>query len=246
MKANDQSNSLMDLRITNDSGPSVPLDDNSGDFGSANVKVYFRDQIDVLCRIIRRFPVVIGCVAWLTSKNVLRALADVPNCQIVVQKEDFLRPDRTGDGNDWHALLRSMYQELRFTIDRYSIVGKVHMMSCCGDPTIDAVRCVGNHNAEKNPAWPRMHNKFLVFGDIAERANREYGDYPSHTIHPKAVWTGSLNLSETAAKSFENAVLIESPSVAKAYLDEWQQILAVSEPLDWQTAWAAPEWRIGT
>lgn len=63
---------------------------------------------------------------------------------------------------------------------------------------------------------------------------------------PYAVWTGSFNFSDNGTKSFENAVVIEDVAIAEAYLEEWGQIAALSEPLDWSSEWMAPEWRIGT
>ena len=53
-------------------------------------------------------------------------------------------------------------------------------------------------------------------------------------------------LSNTATKSLENTVIIHSKKVAQAYFNEWAQITALSEPLDWESEWSAPEWRIGT
>jgi len=58
--------------------------------------------------------------------------------------------------------------------------------------------------------------------------------------------TGSLNLTETATTSFENAVLIKNKKICNAYLNEWAQIFALSENLDWTKEWCAPEFRIGT
>lgn len=49
-----------------------------------------------------------------------------------------------------------------------------------------------------------------------------------------------------ATASLENAVVITAPQIVNAYLDEWRQILAISEPLDWESQWCAPQWRIGT
>jgi len=60
------------------------------------------------------------------------------------------------------------------------------------------------------------------------------------------VWTGSYNISKTAAKSLENVVIIHDKMVAEMYFNEWSQITALSEPLDWESEWCDPEWRIGT
>lgn len=112
-------------------------------------------------------------------------------------------------------------------------------LSTGGDISIDAVRCVGNLNREKSPAFPRMHNKFLVFCNIEDREGCEI-------VEPYAVWSGSFNFTYNAANSLENAVLIRQPEIVKAYYREFGQIMALSEPLNWDSEWSAPEWRIGT
>jgi phosphatidylserine/phosphatidylglycerophosphate/cardiolipin synthase-like enzyme len=68
----------------------------------------------------------------------------------------------------------------------------------------------------------------------------------SDDVFPVAVWTGSFNPSENAERSFENAVELHDRRIAQAYYKEWSQLLALSEPLDWETTWSAPEWRIGS
>ncbi|NCB47419.1 hypothetical protein EOM81_10435 [bacterium] len=108
-------------------------------------------------------------------------------------------------------------------------------MSYCGDPCLGGIRCVGNHNSDKNPAHPRMHNKFIVFCKFGR-----------NKIEPQSVWTGSFNFTNNAGSSFENAVLIKNKKIAMAYLKEFGQIAALSEPLDWESKWMAPEWRIGS
>jgi hypothetical protein len=113
-------------------------------------------------------------------------------------------------------------------------------LSVCTLWDIPPVRCVGNDNADKHPAWPRMHNKFLVFCSLRENAWR------GPELHPECVWTGSYNITFNAQKSFENAVILRDSDIAAAYAREWAQILALSEPLDWEDRWSAPEYRIGT
>ena len=66
------------------------------------------------------------------------------------------------------------------------------------------------------------------------------------SVVPYKVWTGSFNFTNNAERSFENAVVLEEPSIVQAYFKEFQQIAALSEPLDWESEWVEPEWRIGT
>lgn len=116
-------------------------------------------------------------------------------------------------------------------------------MSCNGDPYLGGIRCVGNHNADKNPAHPRMHNKFIVFCKIVKN-KIDRGGWSE--IEPESIWTGSFNFTNNAGNSFENAVLLKNKKIAMAYLKEFGQIAALSEPLDWQSKWMTPEWRLGS
>lgn len=234
---------LNELTISND-GPRPgwqKLADNSAVSTNGSVKVHFRDLEQRIVDHIRHAQVVVGCVAWLTSDVILRALACVPKgVSIVVQKEDFLRPD-ISTKNNWKATLQRMYAGLKQPLDRFAVGGIVGELSVCTDSTIDPVRCVGNHNRDKKPAFPRMHNKFLVFCDVDETDPRcGFG------IRPHTVWTGSFNLTRNAGMSLENALVLTDLNVVLAYFHEWEQILALSEPLDWDSDWCAPQWRVGT
>jgi hypothetical protein len=90
-----------------------------------------------------------------------KSLAAKKGVSIIVQKEDFLRPDSGSTGN-WQLKHRHLYERLPAMLTRYdfSLSGTaVHMMPYCGDPAIDAVRCVGGHNARNQLAFPRALGK---------------------------------------------------------------------------------------
>lgn len=235
-----QQMNLNDMEIVTDVG-FAPVQNNSTRAG--NVEVYFRDLESALVEKIQTHDVSLGCVAWLTSAPILKALSQV-DAQIVVQKEDFLRPDIGADPKSWGVWLRRMYGQISLDYDRY-IFPYLGKFSYCGDPEIEGVRCVGNHNRDKHPAFPRMHNKFMVFADKVEAAVDDYGG-THYTLEPKAVWTGSFNFTKNAGRSLENAVVITEPAIVQAYYQEYQQIAAMSEPLNWKTYWSAPEWRLGS
>jgi len=214
----------------------------------ARVDVHFRDLDVALIRLIGGADMVAGCVAWLSHRAILTALAGVPGgVSIVVQKEDFLRPDMTHRAG-WTASLRAMYGRLKGPPYRHSIDHPVvSNLSFASDPAMPPVRCMGNHNSKRSPAWPRMHNKFLVFCKESIQDIDHDGEIERRNIlTPYAVWTGSFNLSENACMSRENAVVLHGEDAARPFFDEWAQIVALSEPLDWETDWCEPEWRIGT
>lgn len=209
-------------------------------------------------------------IAWLSNKNILRAMAQAKQrgCFIVavVQKEDFLRPD-SRSRSDFGAFLRPQYDALgSISIDNNSkfdhIVRHLSQDSVIGEQyhsfvdsslsvniggnRITAVRCLGNHNKDKDPAFPRMHNKFVVFGHFNKEPWPENKEFYSKTPVPTKVWTGSFNCSASAEKSFENAVIIESEEIATSYAKEFVLLLLLSEPLDWTSEWMAPSLEYGT
>lgn len=197
-----------------------------------DVDVFFKNIKAILRSKITKSKLIVGCVAWLTDTDILKSLAKTKT-SIIVQKEDFLRPDSMGDGKDH---LRALYSKIDSTCERYSFENTVlPKMSYCGDPCLGGIRCVGNHNSDRNPAHPRMHNKFIVFCKIGK-----------NKIQPQSVWTGSFNFTNNACSSFENAVFLKNKKIAMAYFKEFGQIAALSEPLDWQSKWIAPEWRLGS
>lgn len=198
--------------------------------------------------MIESADIIVGCVAWLTSKPIIEALAKKTGVSIIVQKEDFLRPD-FGVKSNWKNELRKVYKNLPDSLSRYDagLQGtSLFMMSFAGDSTIEAIRCVGNHNAEKIPAFPRSHHKFIVFCKSLENPKSEYGEVIGMNYEPYAVWTGSFNFTHNATMSFENAVVLKEQEIVKAFFKEYAQIAAISEPLDWNSNWTEPEWRIGS
>jgi HKD family nuclease len=209
------------------------------------------DSIDVIFKNVEKRLIdeigkfekgfIFGCVAWLTSEPILKALSKCDNVQILVQKEDFLRPDIGYNvGNKWKSDLRNLYDKLKCETNRYDFREPISKLSYASDPTVEPVRCVGNNNSDKVYAFPRMHNKFLIFCNIDDQ-----GMY-----FPVALWTGSFNLTKNATYSFENALYLTDKSgennIITAYLNEHHQIFALSEKLDWENEWSEPEYRIGT
>jgi hypothetical protein len=224
--------------IANADGPDVSLQNTDHSTrGNADTEVLFRNLTEKLIEQINAADAVFGCVAWLTSIPVLEALATKKAVGIIVQKEDFLRPD----SGDWRQKRqREAYAKLPRFI-RYSLSQTGHY-DYAGSPESDAVRCVGAHNTAKSAAFPRMHNKFLVFC----RAIMVDAEPTYDTYKPYAVWTGSFNLTYNASNSLENAILIRDEKISTAFLDEFGLIFGLSERLDWSQSWSAPQYRIGS
>jgi hypothetical protein len=225
--------------------PDVTQRDNSIVDSNRSIQVYFRNLETHLTRHINQADAIFGCIAWLTSEPILAALTRKSVVSIVIQKEDFLRPDLGAQGN-WKNWLRRKYQSLRCDIDRHSFDNVISRLSVCSDPTLDPIRCVGSYNRDRVPAFPRMHNKFMIFAKLSPSLDVDETYLGATNINPYAVWTGSFNLTKNAGKSLENALFITEPEVVQAYYLEFGQIVAISEPLNWEVDWVEPEWRVGT
>jgi hypothetical protein len=205
----------------------------------------FRDQENRLIEIINEYKegYIFGCVAWLTSFPILKALSNCKNVQVIVQKEDFLRPDsNTKDKDAWKIQLQKMYNSVTCSKERHSMRLPIRELSVCSDPTVDGIRCVGNYNHDRNPAFPRMHNKFMVFC----RSNNDF----NNPYLPIAVWTGSFNFTKNATNSYENNLYLVDESgeneIISSYMEEHHLLFCISEPLNWATEWWQNEYRFGT
>jgi hypothetical protein len=213
------------------------------------VAVYFRNIKRHLISHIRKADYVFGCVAWLTDDEILVELSQKKGVCILVQKEDFLRPGSQDERDDpsWRENLHSLYSAIPGT-ERFSFhgCGIAASLSTCADQDMDAIRCVGvKQNAWRSAA--RMHNKFALFCKaLSHRSPHPEQEWQPLWDVPFGVWTGSYNWSKAATRSFENCVYIEEPKAVKGFYVEFQQILALSEPCDWETKWVNPEYRIGT
>lgn len=230
--------------------------------GSDGVSVIFRHLKRALVHQIKQADYVYGCVAWLTDFDILDALAEKKGVCIVVQKEDFLRPDGLGSSDWWRQKLSVAYEKLP-TMERTFIVGLLSRLDQLGNTELDAVRCAGyRRGGGAGKFTPLMHHKFALFAkshgtepsplfdedqdrEASQRAAR--GEPPSYFFpDPSIVWTGSFNWSDNANRSIENAVVLTEPAIVAAFYKEFQQVAALSESLDWESEYVEPEWRIGT
>ncbi len=207
---------------------------------TGEVEVLFRNIESRLLSLIAEADVVVGCVAWLTHAGILEALAQKKGVSLVVQKEDFLRPEGHPP-QAWARKLERLYNELPCKLWRMFVEG-LEDRSWGSDPVIEPVRCVGNHNSDKQPAFPRMHNKFVIFCKSLRVDDQGTVEH----FAPYAVWTGSFNFTANGVRSLENAVVLRNSEIVRAYWEEYINIVSLSEPLDWKTPWCEPEWRIGS
>ena len=151
---------------------------------------------------------------------------------LVVQKEDFLRPDlkSTLTASD-KATLYQAYDALKPFDGRKVPVGPFDQALYPEKLAhLAPVRSFGYCVPTQMYRVPKMHNKFLAF--LQQDA--------SDTYQPTSVWTGSLNFTAMSLNSLENAVVIHDPKIAEAFICEAQIIYLKGDPLDWESDWINP------
>jgi hypothetical protein len=249
----------------------IAMQDHSTIGSDGKTQVFFKNIEGHLIRFINESEVILGCVAWLTSQPILEALSKKKGVSIIVQKEDFLRPDFMSTGN-WEQKLGRLYEDLPRSLDWRDFPSPLDELEIATEPILEPIRCVGNYNVNKQPAYPRSHHKFVLFCRAEKKCNCkscqnkfirslvkdivEFGwcdcdscvNYEENRLHiqPYAVWTGSFNFTRNAVMSFENALVLYDPKIVEAFYREYLQIAALSEPLNWTKSWVNPEWRVQT
>lgn len=166
-----------------------------------------------LLNLIAKSDAVIGAIAWMTSKSILKSLIDFKKpCLFVLQDESYLhlkKPKRT----TWKSQLSSQYRQLIPLVlqSAPSIQGKT------------AIRFIGQPSLKKKRSQhlPLMHDKFLLFG------RRNQGVYEW-----TGIWTGSFNVTATAKRSFENAIYTEQKSIVEEYWKEYMTLLQLSKSIN--------------
>jgi hypothetical protein len=257
---------LNKLRVITDE---QPMDQVDHSVFNNTASCYFKQLDFWLTKHIREADYVFGCVAWLTEAGILFELAKKRGVCLLVQKEDFLRPDSGQTKTSAVNHVRAKYATLHgvYRPNFHGLGRGLSSNSAYAEDT-DPVRCVGVRNKNTRAA-PRMHHKFALFAKatsykwneddfltcpfvyehkegLAPEENEEPPWARDDWLQPYAVWTGSFNWTFNAGNSLENAVVLRDSEIVAAYYNEFQQILALSEPLDWESDYVEPEWRIGT
>lgn len=229
------------------------------------IRAIFRNHKQELMDLVKENDAIVGCMAWFTDMEILNLmLQEKKEVLIIINKEDFKRPDRSGNVKEQVAAYRKI---------KAIPVSEFAWLSWQTENTelTQAFRCVGEIADKRICA--KMHNKFLLFGNRLDMKfkpdpnkenweNREdeekqseklqsmFGGLGERPIKTTALWTGSYNITWNAAKSFENAILMqrckETEEVFNAYEKEFFQIVTLSESLDYEHKYMAPEFGEGT
>jgi hypothetical protein len=242
--------------------------DSGNSFPMGKVTVHFRDLVERLIEYIECADAILGCVAWLTHVKILEALARVPcGVSIIVQKEEWLRRKQSNLRKSYKeipTLLSRVDTNAKFNplgplVGYLSPNGETNYPQVYSpNPSmeellsIQPIRCAGVCG-NGNFTQPRMHHKFLLFLRKSKPTDERFetiGGDPSNSFFVDAIWNGSFNLTQNATMSLENAIFIETPRgaddffFAHSFVNEWSQILAISEPLDWTNREVSPEWTL--
>ena len=141
-----------------------------------SAELVLRNHAQRCIEMIRKSDTVFGCIAWITHPEILDALAeplewskDERRVQIIVNKEDFLRPDYTDkvsrNETSFYNELKSKYYRLKGGVHTYLEVCRRFVETetgwNAGGIECQALRCVGLSLKQR---WsPKMHHKFAVF-----------------------------------------------------------------------------------
>lgn len=195
---------------------------------SGNIEIVFRKIKERLIQEIDKSDLVFGAVAWLVDKDVLKALS-FKQCQIVLQKEDFLRPDLAEFLSDKDKkCLQDLYQDLSCNLNTTQFQGKIVDLVRYGIFDLQPVTCFGYYNQRLRHCTPKMHNKFFIFATLDKYTNK---------VEPQKVWTGSANITQMSMLSLENGVIIDDKDIANSYMKEYEQIYFISDKLNWNSNW---------
>ena len=204
-----------------------------------DIEVYFKNIENIICEKIKKHKYIVGCVAWLTNKKILKELSNKDKeVLIIVQDEDFLRPDTYFDGNK---------EKFKKTILKYYNKIKGNHTTTLADLGISygfspdsGIRRCGFINKDKLPAFPRMHNKFIVLGNDEPIMDLDSGLICDHRNYTEVI-TGSFNYTENSTNSLENIICVKDKKIVNSYYAQFGEIALISVELDWEGDWNPDE-----
>lgn len=187
------------------------------------------------------FAVVAGCVPWLTSVELVDALAKVGGGVCVAV-------DKGGVGSAVRQLNDSasgMRQGCFDGLLEYGeadetgagpVIGPYSRMP--GDEAIGPVRLVGYRKTSSGSKLPLLHAKLLVVGCSWIWEND--GGGWDELFTPVAAWTGSANWTYMSAKHLEIGLWTEDPAFCAQAWRFVSDVIAFSEPFDSRAAGPEP------
>lgn len=169
----------------------------------AMVQAVFEGHERRICQLANNSMAVVGCMAWVTNRRILRAFGDCP-CGVSIVMHDDSAADRL-DANIDALETNTVYPK---------------SVECDGpDTPMDLCEAYVRFRGVElgNETRAMMHAKFLVFCDIDKT-----------TLIPQVVWVGSTNLTHNSTRNIEAGVVIADEATAKAFASMWKSCLAIA------------------
>ncbi|AGF85306.1 hypothetical protein QJ854_gp476 [Moumouvirus goulette] len=191
-----------------------------------SIRPYFENLEEKIIGYINNSKYIIGCVAWLTSDNVLAALNKTCGCKIIINKEEFLCSNMVLGSKSYYKSLRDKYDKLPDIFKNNCICCNKKITECSN---FNEIIGLDNKNNKEGAVLTcgivnnlsKMHHKFLVFFN--------------ENFKPIGLWTGSYNLSKTSNYSLENALYITDQNVIMEYIKEFKAVYEYSEEYNWKS-----------
>ncbi len=209
------------------------------------VQPYFENLEEHLIAYIDNSAYVIGCVAWLTNRNIIEALENIKGVKIIVNKEEYISSKMQTGQKFSNKCLQGRYNDIPDFFENVCDCCGLTMRSCknfktylndCVDadnelkkkssdnmikdvPTISRSGAILTCGIVNN--YSKMHHKFLIFFN--------------NNMQPLGVWTGSYNFSTNGNFSLENAIYICDKEVILEYIKEFMAIYPYSESYNWNS-----------
>jgi hypothetical protein len=220
------------LPLLTTAGPHT-MPNHSGMSTGAQVIWATQDLHSLALKYITASEFVLGCMAWVNDRDILQAMSLKKGVALLLQKERWLHNPR----EQWQYDKLELYNNIRgipFEAMPWPLSGVMQggIGATAGPLAMPPVRMLGDSRDTKGR--PLMHNKFLIF---CRGPNKP---------EPYAVWTGSTNLTFTARRSLENAVIVFDKRMAQSYMQYFCQLYARAEELSSTSATPYQDWIIDT
>ncbi len=226
--------------------PVLHLDDRDGvHSSSAQVNVLFKDTGIALVQMLDALKLgdfVLFAMPKLENRGVIESLKRATRrgafVLVLIQKEEWLRAGE--DASEEQKSLRGEYNTVGI-FDYGTVNSVLHRFYCIGGEwkfgdtsNTLAIRCLGD---EAKISTNLIQESFVVFG-----TQRHSYATVATGLSPYVATTvsiGSYNVSN--CDQFESVVRIRDDAIAQRYGEHFAMMFLNSEPLDWESAIARPE-----
>lgn len=195
---------------------------------------------------------VVGCVAWLSNKDILAALQHCARVLLIVNREDYRVNYGRGGMLEAYKKLPKFDMPLSIAFSHLdSVLNVLETNRVGGKSKYSSVRAFGNPGFAKGRGGSSgglEHCKYLVFfksacykrhdsskpwvHEIDAEAGTNADDYEyQYKEVPCAVWTGSMNMTKASETNHENAVFIEDSHIATGFFHDFSNTFMVSTPV---------------